>query len=58
MRYGSLSQKQKELKQAILILSVDELSLIIVACEDYQKAHPRLKKIKELLKELDDIAVF
>ena len=58
MRYGELKQKQKELKQVILILSPDELSLIIVACEEYSKNHPKLKKIKETLKELEDTAVF
>ena len=58
MRYGELKQKQKEIKQAILILSPGELSLIIVACEEYSKNHPQLKKIKETLKELEDVAVF
>lgn len=58
MRYGSLSIEGKELKQAVLIVSNDELSLLIAACEEYQKTHPRMKKIKILIQELDDIAIF
>jgi len=58
MIYGSLNQNEKELKKAVLIVSADELSNIIAACEEYAKINPRKKKFKLLLKELDDIAVF
>jgi hypothetical protein len=58
MIYGSLNQSEKELKKAILILDNKELSLLIVACEEYAANHKREKKIKDLIKGLDDIAVF
>jgi hypothetical protein len=58
MIYGSLNKCEKELKKAILILDNKELSLLIAACEEYSNNHKREKKIKNLIKELDDIAVF
>jgi len=58
MIYGALSEKRKELKRAIIILDSKELDMIMVACEEYWNAHPRMKKIQELIRSLEDIAVF
>lgn len=58
MKYGSLIENDKELKQGMLILNCKELNLVLKACCEFKNNNKRNKNINKIINDLENVPIF